>query len=163
MSSISVLVFSSFGLPCVFMIGGSTKAQEPESIYLRDGDVIIMSGKSRMSYHAVPKILPLDFFTQKLNGKLQKAVVTCGVKRPGEFYKTEETKRKKSGAEQACSSKLNAKLFSDLEDPLFWEPFDAYITNNRINLNVRQMFHHGKNADCYDWPETDMWTPCSDG
>lgn len=43
------------------MIGGQAKTQEPEAIYLRDGDVVIMSGKARMSYHAVPKVLPLDF------------------------------------------------------------------------------------------------------
>ena len=48
----------SFGLPCVFMIGGQTKSQEPEALYLRDGDVMIMSGSARMSYHAVPKVLP---------------------------------------------------------------------------------------------------------
>lgn len=40
------------------MIGGPTKSQIPEALYLRDGDVIIMSGNSRMSYHAVPKVLP---------------------------------------------------------------------------------------------------------
>ena len=48
----------SFGLPCVFMIGGQTKSHEPEALYLRDGDVMIMSGDARMSYHAVPKVLP---------------------------------------------------------------------------------------------------------
>ena len=51
-------MYCSFGLPCVFMIGGQTKSQEPEALYLRDGDVMIMSGSARMSYHAVPKVLP---------------------------------------------------------------------------------------------------------
>jgi len=57
----NMVFFCSFGVPCVFMIGGKTKEQESEAIFLRDGDVIIMSGFARMSYHAVPKVLPADF------------------------------------------------------------------------------------------------------
>nr|CAB3221243.1 alkylated DNA repair protein alkB homolog 1 [Phallusia mammillata] len=54
------LISISFGLPAIFLIGGLNKAQTPQAILIRSGDVIIMSEKSRLSYHAVPRILECD-------------------------------------------------------------------------------------------------------
>lgn len=52
-------IFSlSFGQTCVFLLGGLTKSVEPMAVYLRSGDICVMSGQSRLSYHAVPKIRP---------------------------------------------------------------------------------------------------------
>ncbi|XP_002120909.2 nucleic acid dioxygenase ALKBH1 [Ciona intestinalis] len=51
------LVSLSFGLSAVFLIGGTTKDQKPEALFIHSGDVIIMSGASRLAYHAVPRIL----------------------------------------------------------------------------------------------------------
>lgn len=39
------------------MLGGLTKADKPMSLFLRSGDVCVMSGPCRLAYHAVPKIL----------------------------------------------------------------------------------------------------------
>ena len=41
------------------MIGGPSKKTEPSAIFLRNGDVLVMSQEARQSYHAVPKILRL--------------------------------------------------------------------------------------------------------
>lgn len=48
----------SFGQDAIFLLGGLTKATEPTAILLRSGDICVMSGSSRLSYHAVPRILP---------------------------------------------------------------------------------------------------------
>uniref|UniRef100_A0A182RCH2 Fe2OG dioxygenase domain-containing protein n=1 Tax=Anopheles funestus TaxID=62324 RepID=A0A182RCH2_ANOFN len=46
----------SFGQPAVFLIGGTTRDEEPDAILLRSGDIVIMTGASRQCYHAVPRI-----------------------------------------------------------------------------------------------------------
>ncbi|KHJ42244.1 putative alkylated DNA repair protein AlkB [Trichuris suis] len=51
------LISISLGQPCVFLIGGSTKETEPTALVLRSGDVLVMSGPSRLAYHAVPRIV----------------------------------------------------------------------------------------------------------
>ena len=57
-----------------------------------------MSGKSRLSYHAVPRIL--------------------------------------TNSENTCKDLIPWKSENVDKD---WKPFDEYITNSRINLNIRQV------------------------
>lgn len=49
------------------MIGGETRDIMPISLFLKSGDVIIMGGKSRLAYHAVPCMIqnssPSNIFT----------------------------------------------------------------------------------------------------
>ena len=47
----------SFGQSAVFLIGGETKSVRPQAIVLHSGDVVVMSGQSRVAYHGVPKII----------------------------------------------------------------------------------------------------------
>ncbi|ORZ24045.1 hypothetical protein BCR42DRAFT_342045 [Absidia repens] len=51
------LVSVSFGHASIYLIGGSSKDTAPTPICLRSGDLLIMSGSSRKSYHGVPRIL----------------------------------------------------------------------------------------------------------
>ena len=51
---------NSFGQTAVFLIGGLSKSVEPIALFIQSGDVIIMSGESRLYYHGIPKILPVD-------------------------------------------------------------------------------------------------------
>lgn len=53
----SPLVSISLGCAAIFLIGGPTRDTEPVPILLRSGDVLIMSGPCRRSYHGVPRIL----------------------------------------------------------------------------------------------------------
>jgi alkylated DNA repair protein alkB family protein 1 len=55
------IVSLSFGLSCVFMIGGRSKDDPPKSILLESGDACVMSGHSRLCYHGVPRIIPGSF------------------------------------------------------------------------------------------------------
>jgi alkylated DNA repair protein alkB family protein 1 len=52
------LISFSFGNAAVFLIGGQTKIEsKPSPILLRSGDIILMTGSSRLCFHAVPRIL----------------------------------------------------------------------------------------------------------
>uniref|UniRef100_A0A182MZL8 Fe2OG dioxygenase domain-containing protein n=1 Tax=Anopheles dirus TaxID=7168 RepID=A0A182MZL8_9DIPT len=46
----------SFGQPAVFLIGGTSREEQPDAILLRSGDVLVMSGAVRLCYHAVPRV-----------------------------------------------------------------------------------------------------------
>ncbi|RNA12919.1 Alkylated DNA repair alkB -like protein, partial [Brachionus plicatilis] len=52
------LLSISLGSSAVFLIGKECKSEVPAALLLRSGDVVIMSSKSRLSFHAVPTILP---------------------------------------------------------------------------------------------------------
>ncbi|XP_052766416.1 nucleic acid dioxygenase ALKBH1-like [Mya arenaria] len=52
------LISFSFGQSCIFLIGGPTKETEPIPVFLNSGDICLMTGNARLSYHAVPRILP---------------------------------------------------------------------------------------------------------
>jgi len=54
------LISISFGLSAIFLIGGESKETKPQAIFIRSGDVLIMTHQSRISYHAVPRILSCD-------------------------------------------------------------------------------------------------------
>lgn len=56
--NVSAPLFSiSFGQTAIFLIGGPEQEDPANAIFLRSGDVVIMSGNSRLRYHGVPKIL----------------------------------------------------------------------------------------------------------
>lgn len=54
------LLSISLGSQAIFLLGSESKATRPEAIRLQSGDICVMSGKSRLSYHGVPKILKDD-------------------------------------------------------------------------------------------------------
>ncbi|KAI0985329.1 hypothetical protein GJ496_009987 [Pomphorhynchus laevis] len=52
------IVTVSLGADGVFMIGGNDRfCQEPDSVLLKEGDVMIMSLEARTAVHAIPKII----------------------------------------------------------------------------------------------------------
>jgi len=51
------IVSISFGNSIVFLIGGRTRDIIPTPIFIRSGDVVIMSGESRYCYHSVPRMI----------------------------------------------------------------------------------------------------------
>ncbi|EFA01981.2 Alkylated DNA repair protein alkB homolog 1-like Protein [Tribolium castaneum] len=54
------LISLSFGQTAIFLLGGKTKDDEPSAMFLRSGDIVVMSEESRLCYHGVPKILQMD-------------------------------------------------------------------------------------------------------
>ncbi|CAL1287633.1 unnamed protein product [Larinioides sclopetarius] len=51
------IISFSFGQTGVFLIGTENKLEKPSAMFLRSGDIIVMSKSCRLSYHAVPCIL----------------------------------------------------------------------------------------------------------
>ena len=61
------LLSISLGSQAIFLIGTESKSTKPEAIRLRSGDLCIMSGKSRLSYHGVPKVIKEDCIEEYFN------------------------------------------------------------------------------------------------
>ena len=93
-------------------------------MYLKSGDIVLMTGGSRLRYHGVPKIMRAAFqpwnMSEPLNSK--KTCFTPGVDDSTIPYEDE--------------SRITMNQVQEHE---FWQPFDEYINEARINLNVRQV------------------------
>lgn len=50
-------MYSSFGQTAIFLLGGQTIEDKTTALFLKSGDVLVMSSESRLAYHGVPKIL----------------------------------------------------------------------------------------------------------
>ncbi|XP_068154875.1 nucleic acid dioxygenase ALKBH1 isoform X1 [Drosophila tropicalis] len=106
----------SFGQSCIFLIGGRTLDEKPTALYLRSGDVLIMSNESRLCYHAVPRVMKaseepwssIDDNTDDL-------------------------------ANHSDNLALDIDLYRRVNDKDFWLPFGNYVKDSRINMNVRQV------------------------
>nr|CAD7260068.1 unnamed protein product [Timema shepardi] len=55
--NVALLSFS-FGQSAIFLIGGLTVEEKPTALLVENGDIVIMSGQSRLCYHGVPRIIP---------------------------------------------------------------------------------------------------------
>nr|XP_023681128.1 nucleic acid dioxygenase ALKBH1 [Paramormyrops kingsleyae] len=51
------LLSFSFGQSAVFLLGGAKREDAPTAMFMHSGDVMVMSGASRLLYHAVPRIV----------------------------------------------------------------------------------------------------------
>lgn len=52
------IVSVSFGLECIFLLGGVQRTDKPRHILLEHGDVIVWGGSSRMRFHGVQPLKP---------------------------------------------------------------------------------------------------------
>ncbi|XP_002741372.1 nucleic acid dioxygenase ALKBH1-like [Saccoglossus kowalevskii] len=52
------LISFSFGQTALYLLGGKTRSVKPDAMFLKSGDIMLMSGDSRWAYHSVPRILP---------------------------------------------------------------------------------------------------------
>lgn len=98
----------SFGQSAIFLIGGTTKEEEPTPILLNSGDVVIMAGDTRFSYHAVPRVF-------KANSE--------------PWNHDSDINNCKNLNEKDLNECLNNEKFSS---------FNTYLLDSRINVNVRQ-------------------------
>ncbi|KAH6940563.1 hypothetical protein HPB50_000798 [Hyalomma asiaticum] len=98
----SPLFSVSFGQTAVFLVGGATKDVKPTAMFLKSGDVVVMTGESRVAYHAVPLVLPRE------DGSA-----------PWDYVG------------EMCGG-------DDVDGD--WSAEAEYLSDHRINLNVRQVF-----------------------
>ncbi|EDV99861.1 GH12171 [Drosophila grimshawi] len=103
----------SFGQTAIFLIGGMTLEEQPTALYLRSGDVLVMSEKSRLCYHAVPRVM--------------------------KTHKKSWNGNSKEMHEDPFNTSMDSELYDQVKDEDFWMPFEGYINDSRININVRQV------------------------
>lgn len=105
----SPLFSISFGQSAIFLIGGLEREDKVFPILLDSGDVLVMSADSRLCYHAVPRV----FASNRQYWNSNEDATHC---------------------EDLASHDVNECLKSDE-----WEPFENYLIDSRINVNVRQV------------------------
>ncbi|KAH0620459.1 hypothetical protein JD844_020958 [Phrynosoma platyrhinos] len=109
------LLSFSFGQSSIFLLGGQKRDQAPVAMFMHSGDVMIMSGFSRLLYHAVPKVLPnLD----------KKPLPSC--------------------MELPLSPDLPADAVVQPCSQKDWEVCANYLQASRINMTVRQVLAEGQ-------------------
>ncbi|XP_003499708.1 nucleic acid dioxygenase ALKBH1 isoform X1 [Cricetulus griseus] len=52
------LLSFSFGQSAIFLLGGLQRDEAPTAMFMHSGDIMVMSGFSRLLNHAVPRVLP---------------------------------------------------------------------------------------------------------
>lgn len=68
-----LVIFSdSFGQSAIFLLGGVCRQDPPTAMFMHSGDMMVMSGQSRLLYHAVPRILTAS------QGHLASVMEACG-------------------------------------------------------------------------------------
>ena len=57
---VAPIITISLGCPGVFLLGLGERDEECVEVLLEHGDVCILDGQNRSSFHAVPRIIDLD-------------------------------------------------------------------------------------------------------
>lgn len=138
-------IIFSFGQKAIFLLGGTTKAIVPVAMYLNSGDISVMMGPSRLAYHAIPRILACS-----RNIKQQES----SMKSTNYVDKSDNSKQNipnDSVVNIEDFDEINAKNICKINENikrtflnLNWQPFEQYLTQSRINLNVRQVLKPGQ-------------------
>ena len=116
---------------------------------MKSGDVIVMTGESRLAYHAVPRIVKVGSNDEPPEC-LKWDVHANGDKMP--LLKQSEEKCDKA-ANESCSvcrkyytPSIIAERLSEFSASVEeWETFASYLSTTRININVRQV--HARHED----------------
>lgn len=141
----------SFGQSAVFLIGGSSKSTKPSAILLRSGDVMVMSSDTRQAYHAVPRIVKTErqpWRVQELKNHMNS--LDKNHKKSEHFQSGDQNysicKSFSTGTASLIRFLNEESIFetSELEKVIFnLNSILDYISNNRINMNVRQVLPPG--------------------
>ncbi|XP_018787311.1 PREDICTED: DNA demethylase ALKBH1 [Bactrocera latifrons] len=126
----------SFGQTAIFLIGGRTKEMSPLAVYLRSGDVLIMSGESRLCYHAVPRVMKArdEPWNNFVHTESSISISSPSLKR---------ARIDSTLVEKVNSYGIDTTLYKKVIDEAFWLPFKNYLNCARININVRQVLNAG--------------------
>lgn len=120
------LVSISLGRPAVFLLGGNTLEDEPVvPMLVRPGDVMIMGGASRLYYHSMARVLPV-----------QVASATMPIDSSGE----EQQRQHQVTLGSVFSQEAALQPIDDSDR----EALSLFLTNHRININIRQVYPDNK-------------------
>lgn len=105
-----------------------------------------MSKESRLCYHAVPKIMKTD--VSWLNKALEETEGATSKESDSDSQEENNQKRKKRRLTTTSDADYNDAfedtLWNTIIDCEQWKPFADYISECRINMNVRQVLEHGE-------------------
>lgn len=137
------------------MLGGTSLDVAPTAMYIKSGDIVIMSGHSRKCYHGIPKIVPAEECPwdagevslcdrEKLAESQNERSVDSLDGHPCKRARVDENPAEKSDSKLTKSTLLKDDIVSNLLNDEFWKPFKMYIARSRINMNVRQVLTKGE-------------------
>uniref|UniRef100_A0A8C6FIR3 Nucleic acid dioxygenase ALKBH1 n=1 Tax=Moschus moschiferus TaxID=68415 RepID=A0A8C6FIR3_MOSMO len=109
------LLSFSFGQSAIFLLGGLKRDEAPTPMFMHSGDIMVMSGFSRLLNHAVPRVLPSPE-GEGLPGCL-------GTPLPADLPR--------DSVVEPCS----------VED---WQVCASYLKTARVNMTVRQVLAMGQ-------------------
>ncbi|CAK6972017.1 nucleic acid dioxygenase ALKBH1 [Scomber scombrus] len=109
------LLSFSFGQSAIFLLGGIQRQDPPTAMYMHSGDIMMMSGQSRLFYHAVPCIVPAP---------------------------QGHTALQMEGCSRESSLLDNSVVAPVSEED--WLLCSRYIQSSRVNVTVRQVLGPGQ-------------------
>ncbi|XP_040455548.1 nucleic acid dioxygenase ALKBH1 isoform X1 [Falco naumanni] len=109
------LLSFSFGQSSIFLLGGLRREEAPTAMFMHSGDIMVMSGFSRLLYHAVPRVLPNPEGT---------ALPSC--------------------LDQALASDLPVGSVVEHSSDEDWQVCAKYLQSSRINMTIRQVLAEGQ-------------------
>eukprot|EP00042_Codosiga_hollandica_P053410 m.699096 g.699096 ORF g.699096 m.699096 type:complete len:328 (-) comp58688_c0_seq48:217-1200(-) len=158
------IISFSFGHEAIFLIGGLTRDEEPLAIHVHSGDVVVMSGDCRLSYHGVPCILddiaphltsPLaatsPLFAEQKRPKPKTAHHSSTP--PIESYQTAASGASVASRIQPAIPGSEASAAGCQGCPCscvcdeHFAHVAAYLADSRININVRQVLFQDGTGD----------------
>ncbi|CAK6431870.1 unnamed protein product [Pipistrellus nathusii] len=104
------LLSFSFGQSAIFLLGGLKRDEAPTAMFMHSGDIMVMSGFSRLLNHAVPKVLPSS----------EGESLPCCLETPPPAVLPRDS------VVECCSR----------ED---WQVCASYLKTARVNMTVRQV------------------------
>ncbi|XP_057284670.1 nucleic acid dioxygenase ALKBH1 [Pezoporus wallicus] len=109
------LLSFSFGQSSIFLLGGLKREEAPTAMFMHSGDIMVMSGFSRLLYHAVPRVLP---------NPEGAALPSC--------------------LDQGLSSDLPVGSVIEHSSDEDWQVCAKYLQSSRINMTIRQVLAEGQ-------------------
>lgn len=109
------LLSFSFGQSAIFLLGGLKRDEAPTPMFMHSGDIMVMSGFSRLLNHAVPRVLPSPE----------------GESLPGCLRTPPPADLPRDSVVEPCSG----------ED---WQVCASYLKTARVNMTVRQVLAVGQ-------------------
>jgi alkylated DNA repair protein alkB family protein 1 len=126
----------------VFLLGGLSVDEKPVAMFIHSGDIVIMSGVSRLCYHGIPRILSMDKTPWNVVDSRAECMerICCDYPVMGdtEDYRNARRLRKETNP-TFFPSYFSSEIINSCAENYFWEPFGNYLRTSRINMNVRQV------------------------
>lgn len=125
------IISFSLGTTALFLLGTHEKSFSPHAFVVRSGDVVVMSEEARIGYHGVPSLLSKkveDHFLQSKESTFNTLLTSIQSNNINKYQEIIINEYNKDNS--ICS--LHSLL--------------TYLSDNRLNMNIRQVKHHTEDA-----------------